>query len=154
MQPPNMTGEAVPDLQKLADRIEIEALTCEFTDAGMMGDFARLASLFTPDGAWRIPHGDIALIGRDEIRAGIERLRQNWEFFVQNAHPGAVSISGDTATGRSYIVEFGRFRDGSSHLNYALYHDTYRRTPDGWRFAERVYETRYVDNSPLPGSAP
>ena len=140
------------DLRAIADRVEIEALTGEFTDAGMMRDFDRLAALFTPDGAWRIPHGDIALVGRDEIRAGIERLRANWEFFVQNVHPGTVRIDGDTATGRSYAVEFGRFRDGGSHLNYSVYHDTYRRTPDGWRFTERVYENRYVDDSPLPGS--
>jgi hypothetical protein len=42
-------------------------------------------------------------------------------------------------------------RDGS-HLNYAIYHDRYRRTPEGWRFAERVYEIRYLDTTPLAGS--
>jgi hypothetical protein len=35
-----------------------------------------------------------------------------------------------------------------------MYHDRYERTPDGWRFAERVYEIKYLDNSPLAGSAP
>jgi hypothetical protein len=25
---------------------------------------------------------------------------------------------------------------------------------DGWRFAERVYEVRYLDTTPLAGSAP
>jgi uncharacterized protein (TIGR02246 family) len=143
----------VTDLRTLADRIEIQALTSEFTDAGMMRDLDRLAGLFTSDGAWRIPHGDIALVGRDEIRAGIERLRGSWEYFVQTTHPGAVVVDGDTAAGRCYVHEFGRFRDGSSHANYAIYHDTYRRTPDGWRFTERVYEMRYVDTSPLPGQA-
>ena len=38
--------------------------------------------------------------------------------------------------------------------NYAIYHDRYRRTPDGWKFSERVYEVRYLDHSPLRGSAP
>lgn len=60
----------------------------------------------------------------------------------------------DTASGRAYISEFGHLRDGSSHLNYAVYHDRYRRTPDGWKFTERVYEIKYMDSSPLPGSAP
>lgn len=36
------------DLQAIADRVEIEALRGEFTDAAMMRDRARLASLFTP----------------------------------------------------------------------------------------------------------
>ena len=45
-------------------------------------------------------------------------------------------------------------RDGSSHLNYAVYHDRYQRTPDGWKFTERVYEVRYLDTTPLTGSPP
>jgi hypothetical protein len=47
-----------------------------------------------------------------------------------------------------------RFRDGRSQLNYAVYHDRYQRTPDGWKFTERVYELRYLDTTPLAGSAP
>jgi ketosteroid isomerase-like protein len=57
------------DLQATADRVEIEALRGEFTDAVMMCDYDRLASLFTPDGAVRIPLGNIEAAGREEIRA-------------------------------------------------------------------------------------
>jgi ketosteroid isomerase-like protein len=142
------------DPQAVADRVEIEALRAEFTDAGMMRDWDRFASQFTPDGAWRMPHIDVEFVGRDEIRAAIERLQAHWDYFVQTMHPGAVDIDGDTATGRTYIEEFGRLRDGSSHLNYALYHDRYQRTAHGWKFAERTYEIRYVDTTSLTGSAP
>jgi SnoaL-like domain len=48
----------------------------------------------------------------------------------------------------------GRLRDGASHLNYAIYHDRYQRTADGWKFTERGYEVRYLDTTPLAGSAP
>jgi uncharacterized protein (TIGR02246 family) len=142
------------DLQAIADRVEIEALRGEFTDASMMHDWDRFASLFTHDGVWRMPHIDVELVGRDSIRAAVERLRGLWEYFVQNVHPGTIQLDGDTAVGRSYIEEFGRFHDGNSNRNYSLYHDRYERTSDGWRFAERVYEVRYVDTTPLPGSAP
>jgi hypothetical protein len=50
------------------------------------------------------------------------------------------------------MFELGRLRDGMSQVNYGIYHDRYRRTPDGWRFAERVYEIRYLDTAPLTGS--
>jgi ketosteroid isomerase-like protein len=139
------------DFQAIADRVEIEALRAEFTDASMMYDWDRFASLFTEDGAWLMPHIDVELVSRDEIRAGVERLRGLWAYFVQNAHPGTIQLDGDVAVGRAYIAEFGRFHDGRSNLNYSLYHDRYQRTPDGWKFAERCYEVRYVDNSPLPG---
>ena len=142
------------DLQAIADRVEIEALRGEFTDAAMMRDRARLASLFTPDGALQMPNIPAELVGREQIRAGGERLQAQWEFFVQTTHPGTIQLDGDTATGRAYMHELMRLRDGSSHVNYAIYHDRYQRTPDGWKFAERVDEVVYLDTSPLTGSPP
>ena len=142
------------DFQAIADRVEIEALRGEFTDAAMMRDGDRLASLFTHDGALRMPNIPAELAGREEIRAGGERLQDQWEFFVQTTHPGTIHLDGDTATGRACIQELARARDGRQGLNYAIYHDRYRRTPDGWKFAERVYQIRYLDTTPLAGSAP
>ncbi|PRX98955.1 nuclear transport factor 2 family protein [Allonocardiopsis opalescens] len=141
------------DLQALADRVEIAALPGEFTDAGMTRDYGRAAALFTDDGVWRIPGAGIEFTGREAIRAGFERLQGNWEFFVQNVHPGSIRVDGDTAVGRVYVAELGRFRTGASHQNYALYHDRFRRTADGWRFTERTYEIRYSDSAPLGGTA-
>ena len=142
------------DFQAIADRVEIEALRGEFTDAGMMDDYDRFASLFTPDGVWRVPAVNAEFAGREEIRAGIERLQGLWDYFVQTTHPGTIQLDGDTASGRAYICELIRLRDGSSHLNYAIYHDRYQRTGDGWKFTERVDEIRYLDTTPLAGSAP
>jgi ketosteroid isomerase-like protein len=142
------------DLQVIADRFEIEALRGEVTDAVMMRDYDRFASLFTPDGAWRMPHIDVEFVSREEIRAGIERMQGLWDYFMQTTHPGTIQLDGDTATGRAYVAEFGRFRDGRSELNYSVYHDRYQRTPDGWKFTERVYEVRYQDTTALRGSAP
>ena len=142
------------DLQAITDRVEIEALRGEFPDAILMRDYDRFASLFTEDGAWRMPHIDKEFVSREEIRAAIERLQGLWHYFVQTVHPGAIQLGGDTAAGRAYVSEFGHMRDGSSQLNYSLYHDRYQRTPDGWKFAERVYEVRYLDTTPLAGSAP
>lgn len=100
------------DLQAIADRVEIEALRGEFTDAVMMDDHDRLASLFTPDGAVRIPLGNIEAVGREEIRAIGERREALADYFVQTTHPGTVRLDGDTASGRAYLCELihGRVR--------------------------------------------
>jgi ketosteroid isomerase-like protein len=140
------------DLQAIADRVEIEALRGEFTDAAMMRDYQRVASLFTPDGALRMPNVPVELAGREEIRAWGERVPALVDYLVQNTHPGTIRLDGDTASGRAYIQELIRLRDGSSHLNYAIYHDRYQRTGDGWKFTERVFEIRYLDTTPLAGS--
>src|SRR4051794_398139 len=141
------------DLQAVADRVEIETLCAEFTDAVMMRDYDRLASLFTADGAVRMPHMNAEASSREEIRAGIERMQDLWDYFVQNSHSGIIELDGDTAHGRTYVSELMHGRPGS-HLNHAIFHDRYERTAEGWKFSERVYEVRYVDSSPLTGSAP
>lgn len=142
------------DLQAIADRVEIEALRGEFTDAVMMDDHDRLASLFTPNGTVRIPHIGTEAAGREAIRALGERREALVNYFVQTTHPGTIRLDGDTASGRAYIAEIGHTRDGRAELNYAIYHDRYQRTPDGWKFTERVYEVRYLDHTPLAGGAP
>lgn len=151
------------DIQIIADRVEIEALRFgdpggppfgEYTDAVMMHDYDRLASLFTEDGVVGIPHANAEAVSRDEIRSGIQRLQGLLECFIQTSHPGAIRLDCDTAVGRTYMSELIRMRDGTSQLNYAIYHDRYRRTQDGWKFTERVYEVRYLDSTPLAGSAP
>jgi ketosteroid isomerase-like protein len=144
--------EPMSDLQAIADRVEIEALRGEYSDAGAMRDFDRFASLFTEDAVMRWPHIDKEFVGREEIRAAVEHGQGLWEYFVQTTHPGTLQLDGDTAVGRTYVSEFGRFRAGESHLNYAIYHDRYQRTAEGWKFAERVYEVLYVDTTPLAGS--
>ena len=126
------------DLQAIADRVEIEALRGEFTDAAMMRDYDRLASLFTPGGALRMPSVPAGLNGREEIRAWGERVPAVVDFFVQTTHPGTIQLTGDTASGRAYLSELIHLRDGGSHLNYAIYHDRYQRTPDGWKFRARL----------------
>jgi ketosteroid isomerase-like protein len=143
------------DLKAIADRVEIEALRGEFTDAGMMRDYDRIASLFTQDAVWRIPAVNVEFVGRKEIRAGVERLSNDlWDYLLQATHPGTIQLEGETASGRAYVLSFGDMRDGSSHLNYSVYHDRYQRTPEGWRFTERVDEVKYLDTTPLAGSPP
>lgn len=47
------------NLETIAECFEIEELRREFTDALMMRDYNAFASLFTEDGAWRIPYIDV-----------------------------------------------------------------------------------------------
>jgi hypothetical protein len=142
------------DVTDLADRSEIAELRVEFTDAAMMNDHERLGSLFTPDGVLRIPAAAIEAVGPAQISALGRRRAETAGCFVQNTHPGKIEIDGDTASGRAYVYELFQLRDGASHVNHAIYHDRYRRTAEGWKFVERVYEVRYLDTSPLPGVSP
>jgi hypothetical protein len=60
-------------LQAIADRLDIEALRSEFTDAVMVHDHDRFASLFSESGIWKIPVVDVELVGGAD---GVLRIRQ------------------------------------------------------------------------------
>jgi ketosteroid isomerase-like protein len=93
------------DLQAIADSVEIEALRGEYTDAAMMNDYDRLASLFTPDGAMQWPHASLEFVGQKAIRAAGERREAVVDYFIQTTHPGMIQLDGDTASGRAYMFE-------------------------------------------------
>src|SRR2546421_5544410 len=106
------------DFQAIADRVEIEALRGEFTDAAMMCDYDRLASLFTPDGALRMPNVPVELVGREQILAWRDRREALLDYFVQTTHPGTIQLDCDTASRRAYLQELIGLRDRSSHPNH------------------------------------
>ena len=99
-----------PDCAEQRDRVEIETLRAEFTDAALTRDWDRFASLFTPDGAWRMPYVNVEFLSREEIRAGIERMQGLWDYFLQTAHPGTIELAGDTAVGRTTSTDIDRDR--------------------------------------------
>src|SRR4029450_6014026 len=113
-------GKPMRDLQAIADRVEIDALRAEFTDAVMMRDYDRVASLFTADGALRIPDIPVDLVGPDGIRTWGRQVPQFVEYLVQTAHPGSVQLDGDTATGRVFIHELVSARDRRPGANRAV----------------------------------
>jgi hypothetical protein len=98
-----------------------------------------------------MPYVNAEAAGRDEIRAWGKRAQALVDCFVQTT-PGTTRLDGDTASGRAYIQELIRLRDGRSELNTP---STATSTPpDGWKLTERVYEVRHIDTTPLAGSVP
>ena len=100
----------MPNFQTIADRVEVEALRVEFTDAAMRRDGDRLASLFTSDGFCRSPTSRSRSTAGRRSASGRQPLVALWDFFLQTTHPGTIQIDGDTASSRAYI------RGGSSCL--------------------------------------
>jgi hypothetical protein len=148
------------DLQAIADRVEVEALPGEFTDAVIMHDHDRLASRFTRDGALRIPDANIELGGRQGIRALGERREDLADYFVQTTHLGMIRLDGDTASGRVYTSELIHSRDGNSYLNYAVDDDRYQRartagsSPSASTRSGTSTPVRWRARRPTPRGAP
>jgi len=98
---PSRSTRVLTNPRTWSDRVETEALRAEFSDAVMLNDYERLASLFTSDGVWRMPDIPAELIGQEQIRS-LGRNRPA-EYLIQTTHPGSIEVHGDTATGRAHM---------------------------------------------------
>src|SRR5215831_21093345 len=88
------------DLQAMADRFEIEALRGEFTDAVMMHDPDRRASLSTEDGVWGIawsPDGGLLAANRYDTHTFLwdARTGKLLQTLIPSAPPNGVAWSPD-----------------------------------------------------------
>jgi hypothetical protein len=90
--------------------------------------------------------------GKDAIVAMLQGLYQIERYFMQMTHSGVITIDGDRATARFVERERGK-GDGTYYDNLAIYDDVLVREPGGWRFLERHYRYRFLDQTPFAGDA-
>ena len=148
-----MSAEVDPSEQRrIADERACERLIVRYTHLVDFGEAPAIADLFTADGVWRTD--DFAMNGRDEIRAGFERrqgvTRRQSRHVCTNV---AIDVDGDTATGLCYLVNYRHDSPTGVAEKPAPadvpkfvgeYHDTFVRTEDGWRFADRYCDMAFV----------
>jgi hypothetical protein len=139
---------------RLADEAEIRNLTARLAHlADFASDLTEYLSLFTEDGVWEYseasraqvkgPREGLSVKGRAAIAADRGRLRA--EKFqgpgTKTYHVNttlAVRVTGETtAEAESYWL----FVDAKAEPKLSRighYHDTWRKTPQGWKLAHRV----------------
>ena len=142
------------DLERVADELAIRSLVDTFCDGVNSRDSALWGSVWDDEDA-TFCLGGIDRSGKDAIVAGFTEGIAHYELLVQIAPNGRIEIDGDTATGRWYILEIARRRDGPTYQQVALCRDEYRRTVDGWRLrrreVERIYREDHADREGSSG---
>lgn len=138
--------------RRIGDERACERLIARYTHLVDFGDAPAIADLFVSDGVWRSEA--FAMTGQDEIRAGFTRrqgvTRRQSRHVCTNV---VVDVDGDRATGLCYLVNYRHDSESGTAEKPAPadvpkyvgeYSDTFVRTPEGWRFAERVFDTAFV----------
>jgi ketosteroid isomerase-like protein len=141
-------------LRVLEDHAEIQSLAARFSDAVNERDIAAFMSLWANTGAiWEIgkPLASRA-DGKEAIAALLEGLFKIERYFMQMTHSGVITLDGDRAAARFVIREHGR-GDSTYYDNLAVYNDILVREAGGWRFLERHYSYRFLDEEPFKGDA-
>jgi len=151
MPPINPPADPTDQVQWLVDRAAISDLLVDFARALDDRDWAGYAANYTDDGVLVIM-GRTVHVGRDGLA---ENTSANLSRYAGTHHLStnhAITIDGDTATTRSYLVAAHVLEGGDPrrHADGAgWYRCTLRRTPDGWRFARVELEIRYLSGEPL-----
>lgn len=137
----------MPSLQHLTDRAAIVDVAVAYATALDTKDWAALGPLFTPDATWAYGSAE-QLTGSDAIVARLAQTLQPLHI-TQHLHGNhAVTLRGDEAEHTCYVHAQHVGRDGEKFLGAGRYADRLRRTPDGWRFTQRLLTAMWSDGNP------
>jgi hypothetical protein len=141
----------VKSLQELSDRLEINDLITDYSYAIDTRSWDDLDAVFTPDAQI-----DYTAVGGESgdvptIKAWLAKTLAMFSGFQHLVATSKVTIDGDTATGRTLChnpMIMGA--DGKQSVMFVgiWYHDTFVRTPDGWRISSRREEKGYLYGLP------
>jgi ketosteroid isomerase-like protein len=113
------------------DRDEILQLLYRYNHAIDSGDAEGWADTFTEDAVFDAFGGGEVITGREGLLAFAASV-QGIRHVVMNP---LIDVSGDTAKVRAYLM----FLMGATIAGVGVYDDEVVRTPQGWRFAKRVF---------------
>jgi ketosteroid isomerase-like protein len=124
------------------DREQLAELVHRYADAVVHRNGEQWGSTWSENATWVLGPGR-EVTGRPAILELWYSAMARFDAVVQNVVNGEVSVDGDTATGRWYIMEHFRKSSGESGILLAFYDDTYVRGAGGWQFASRQLSAQY-----------
>lgn len=136
----------------LVDRAHISDLLFSFARALDTKDFAGYAANYVEDGVIDLPQpggppGARLRIGRSEMTT---RVPQSFRSYTATHHISTnhqIRVDGDSATSRSYMQAI-HVRSLRDHWGAGGWYDcAYRRTPEGWKFAEVKLTAVWLDGN-------
>jgi ketosteroid isomerase-like protein len=127
-------------LDRMLAEHEIARLTMQFALLNDSGDWAAVAAMFTGDGTFVRPAGGDPVVGRDAIHASFaSRPARKSCHLITNI---VVDVISETeATSRCTLLLYAAPAGEAAAASPGLiggFRDKLVRTPDGWRFCERL----------------
>ena len=143
-----MSHEAA-QIQALPDELAIRNLVARYSDAVGRRDEQAWAATWTDDGVWNV--GFVKASGRSDVVKTWSTLMEHFRFVTQMPQSGAIQLEGDEADGTWHVMELGWPGQGDPTCTFGIYEDRYRRTGDGWCFAQRNFHVLYMGAADLKG---
>ena len=123
----------------IEDRLAIRERIETYSHAVFLKDADLWISNWAEDGVWHLPSIGVDLSGRAKIRAAWEQAMSGFALAGFFAVPGAIEVTGDTATARSYTQEILMLKDGGQRKVIGAYDDNLVKRDGVWLFSRRSY---------------
>jgi ketosteroid isomerase-like protein len=131
-------------VRRLEDRVAISDLVAAYCSAIDGRDLSGFVTLFTTNAVLRHSDGVMRLDSRAAIEAYYTQRFASYDFTFHYPHAATVSFDGDGDTATGIVTGHAEMSVGADLVLASIrYVDQYRRTADGWRFAERVLAFGY-----------
>ncbi|GAA4538537.1 nuclear transport factor 2 family protein [Pseudonocardia xishanensis] len=126
----------------MSDRDEILELSARYMHALDLDDREAWLSCWTEDGYFERYRSTNRARGIEELgRRIFDKPERPHGFHITSDF--AVTVDGDTATVQCYLLFLNEQKRCEVSM-FGIYRDRLRRTPGGWRYAERIFEPKYI----------
>jgi uncharacterized protein (TIGR02246 family) len=139
-----------------ADELAIRQLAAEYIDAVNRYVGEDWIATWADDATWNLMGMEVA--GRDAIYELWKGAMSTFEFAFMMLNSGTVNVDGDSASGRWYVTEHIKPKEGDNNLTLGVYDDSYVKRDGKWLFADRRYHVLYqgpadysAQHNPYPG---
>ena len=132
------------------DELALRDLQARYIDAVNRYNETDWAATWSDSASWN-------LLGMEvEGKAAIVQLWQgamgSFDFALMMLNSGTVQVDGDTATGRWYVTEHIKPKEGEPNITLGVYDDRYVKENGQWLFAHRHYNVMYQGPQNLSGN--
>ncbi|HEY1622648.1 MAG TPA: nuclear transport factor 2 family protein [Streptosporangiaceae bacterium] len=142
------------DLDELVSRIAIQDMLARYAHAIDRRDFAALDDIFLPDAYFDLSSGAGVAGTWPQIRPHLQHGLTSFVLDFHHFSSIAVTIGEElgTATSESKVINPRTRKDDDGGLHrevaFGVYYDRWRRTGQGWRIAERVWQRAWLWSDP------
>ncbi len=132
------------------DELALRDLQARYIDAVNRYNETDWAATWSDSASWN-------LLGMEvEGKAAIVQLWQgamgSFDFALMMLNSGTVQVDGDTATGRWYVTEHIKPKEGEPNITLGVYDDRYVKENGQWLFAHRHYNVMYQGAADYSGN--
>lgn len=131
-------------MEVLAEKLAIRELVERSCAAVISKDPDLWLAAWAPNGRWKLPSMDEAVVGRDNLVASFIEKMDYVERMHMSAFPEKIEISGNKADGIFCCKEEIYTKSGDVKNIIGRYHDEYIKLNGIWMFLCRSYEVVFV----------